>query len=101
MFPKVKANKALKTCKRILIFTGLLRVSVVQENNPHIFTDYSVTGLRWHHTQREVSIYYQQILLFKALRFLYATQEQNSLIVLTVGLFLTAIHSSKYHTEKK
>lgn len=46
MFPKVKANKALKTCKRILIFTRLLRVSVAQENNPHIFTDYSVTWIK-------------------------------------------------------
>lgn len=46
MFPKVKANKALKTCKRILIFTRLLRVSLAQESNPHIFTDCSVTRVK-------------------------------------------------------
>lgn len=45
------------------------------------------TALKWYHTNWKVIIYSQCILLFKGLKFLYATQKQNSNIVLTVNLF--------------
>ena len=92
---------------RVLFFPQnlfLMHIFIVPQDRKIILTFLQITQstrFRRHHTKWEVIIHYQHILLFKALRFLYASQEQNCLIVVTVSLSLTAILSLKYRTEKK